>query len=371
MDKMREGLRKIAQAFLPVNPFAGKLRALLGFLLIFILWTFNAQSRSLPVDGFIRPQPGGGFIANVLRDLAGRYFHPATLGLTFIPCILLFLARQQTAHLLKQVIDTDIKTAQKFLDRCAFSSNRVSIAAAELSQQARDMQARSVQAYGGPARVTLSVTEYVILRSSLTHQYALVHCRTQERPCTLMLDHQQHLAGAIPFSHLTLPLHTADGREIAQVMMQVIPSENITHNDVIVTEEISAENARFLLETRTPERVILPRMRHALQRFLTSQDEELPAAQANPSHKPAGRHYQQSKRHTNYAQPAALFLPTKRWFSRPRKHTLYCGGVTCGHAAELTAYQPGDEMLRALQAHIQREMVSFFNLENIQFTIKK
>jgi hypothetical protein len=370
MDKIKQGMRKISQAFLPVNAFAGKLRALLGVLLIFILWTFNAQNKSLPVDGFIRLQPQGGFIANILLDLAGRYFHPATLGLTFAPCILLFMARQQIAILLKQVYDTGIKTAQKFLDQCAFSTNAVSIAACDLSQQTRDPQALSVHAFGGPAKVTLSASAYLILRSSLTQRYQLVHCLAQEQPCTLNLTHQQHVAGTIPFSHLTFPLPAADDREFVQIRLQIIPSENTTQNGLVIMEDISTEDAQFLLKTAQPDKVILPLMGNEIQRFLNSLDEDLPASQANSKHRPSAKPNQQLKRHSNYAQLAALFLPRKRWFARPRKHALYSGAITCSHTAKQTAYPLADQMLIGLEAHVQREMVSFFNLEKIQFTIK-
>ena len=370
MDQIRKGMRAVSEAFLPVNPFAGKLRALLGILLLFILWTFNAQNRSLPVDGFIRPQPQGGFIANVLLDLAGRYFHPATLGLTFIPCILFFLARQQTALLLRQVTETDIKTAQKFLDRCAFSSNAVSIAARDGSRQARDPHALSVWTFGGPAKVSVSATEYMILRSSMIQRYQLVDCAANDRPCALLLAHHEYIAGTIPFSNLTFPLSEADAREFGRLKLRIIPPENATHTGLIGMQEISIADARFLLETLNPGRVILPSIRPAIRRFLDTQDEGLPASTAVSKHSPCGRRSQPLKKHFCYAQTTALFLPGKKWFARPRKHTLHTGAIPAGVAASSTIQPLTDQVLIGLEAHLQREMVSFFNLDKIKFTIE-
>ena len=370
MGRIRTSLSRISQAFLPVNPFAGKLRALLMVLLFFIGWTLNAQNRSLPIDGLIRLQPERGFIANVLRDLAGRYFHPGTLWLTFTPVILFFLARKQAAILLSEIGNTGADTAQKFLDRCAFSFGRISITASDLYRHGSDEKNRSVQYFGGPAQIVLSAQDFLIWQSFGGYQYQLVYCNSQKTSCQTILPHQQSFTGIIPAANLIIRLPLPYIDESLIIRWRDDSSANTEHNTPIIIKNISQEDAQFLLQTEKPEMVILPLISRIIQQYHHTQADKLSSEQAKSTPHTSLQDRRKPGKHSNYAKSAISFLPRKKWFSRPRKHTLYGDAIDGSNNTLRKPEPPNDQLLDGLEAFIQQEMVSFFNLDRIEVTRK-
>lgn len=356
---MKSALRDIARAFLPVNPFAGKLRALLSGLVVFILWTVNAQNRSLPADGLIQFQPESGFIADVLLDLAGRYIHPGTLLLTFIPVALFKLALAQAAGLLRQASGESTASAAAYLKRCAFASSRISTEATALAQT------DALQTLGGPAEIRLAPDVWLLIRS--TDHYFLVRGRDGQVRGKYALPHREQIAGVMHADNLILPVDFSHQEKAYRVYLhtQLAPGDN---DEPSGSPALSKHDADYLLALNAPEALLLPLLGHAIQRYLRSLDSEVAPLTAENSPRAAEADERQREEHDNYAHTIAPVLPQRKGFARPRRHSLYHAHASSENDESMAA--PADDMfLSGLEGHIRQEMVSFFGLENIHITL--
>ena len=356
---MKSALRDITRAFLPVNPFAGKLRALLSGLVVFILWTVNAQNRSLPADGLVQFQPESGFIADVLLDLAGRYFHPGTLLLTFIPVALFRLAQAQASGLLRQASGESTASTAAYLKRCAFAASKISTEATALAQT------DALQTLGGPAEIRLAPDVWLLIRS--TDQYLLVRGQGGQVPVKYALPHRHQIAGVMHADNLILPVEFLHQEKTYCVNLHthLAAGEN---DELSGSTALRKHDADYLLALNAPEALILPVLGHAIQRYLRPLDGVPAPLTAENSPRAAEAGVRQRVDHDNYAHTIVPVLPQCKGFARPRRHSLYHAHASSEKDDSMAA--PADDtFMSGLEDHIRQEMVSFFGLENIHITL--
>ena len=368
MDAVKDAFRKLARAFLPVNPFAGKLRALLLFLSVFIVWTINAQNRSLPADGFIHLPAESGFIRTVLLDLAGRYFHPGTLLLTLMPIIIFTIARAQAADLLREISGADQPASKDYLDRCAFSSGKSAVSVSGSERGLSSDALHPLRVLGGPAVIHFSSAEMLVIESMRNSEYHLISLAANPAAGEYDLLYGDKFSGTLPDSACSLRLQIEYERILRQFELLVDLPTPPASTHPINSQAINKDDAWFLLDIAKGGSGIRPWLQGAIKHAIETDSSR--TLNTN-DHKPAVelKTIDRGKPgHNNYAQSIAPLLPGRKGFSRPRKHTLYHrdnAEVSSGDPAS----DPMDGSMNLIFEDMQREMVSFFNLENIHVTI--
>ncbi len=373
MDTLKNWGNKLAQAFLPVNNSAGKLRVFLLGLMAFIFWTFNAQIRSIPSDGLIRLNAENGFIADVLLDLVVRYFHPATLLVTSIPLVLFFFARLQAATLLSGTTDGGIKTARAFLSRCAFSINDIAITIPLPVQNRSSHRMNILRNMGGPASISIAPAHCLLVQQTGSADCLLLMNQNDNESTVFELAHQQKILGWFASDHLRLKMHP-QGLS-APLIFQLHPSTPAKDhpNGNVSKVLLSSDDACCLLELKQTRRFLFPFLNGLLESFINQRRQ-----MRTPFH-PHPTPYVQNKKnstklHENYAQTVYSAFPRKKWFVRPHRFSHYPDQRLISSRSRDHIHEPssaGNAGLDELEIFVRQAMVSFFDLDHIQISMKK
>ena len=375
MDTIKKMLVEISSAFFSVNRFAGKLRSLLCILLVFILWTLNAQILPPPID--LAPKIGdqGSFIGNLLRDIAGSYFHPLTLLLTGLPVFLFFFARNLVARFLSRIANISPKLTKDYLDHCVFSLKPVKSFSTTLLNRSQEKTSKWVCQLGGPADILLHPSDMIITHTtSKPYQYQSVINADPGQIIKFQLAHRVKIAGILHSNQFMITTRTLEFSGPLQWLTQLSSPVHSIDDSPISTYMVSIDDARFLLELIRPEEVIIPFIQQEIAFFLR---ERLKNPTAQHPHQTMDADETSDtviKEHESYAQLSTPFIPKKPGFTRPRKHMVYGEIVAANNSGNLPLTnnkQQNDEMLVRLQRHVQRELVSFFGLDNIHIVLNK
>ncbi len=371
---MNQNKRDFLQDLFPVNSSAGKLRALLTLLTIFILWTFNAQNMADPASNIFDTPAGSGLIASVLGELALRYFHPSVLILTFTPFILFFFAQRQTAAFLSATLDINPRQMQRYLMRCAFSAHKIKAKTDGTDRIALDKQGDILLKLGGPAQIQVAPGDFLLIETISSGTFQLALCRDTAQPCICNLDHSQRIAGLLHESNLRFAIQTpafSAPISLAVAFPRFMPTDKEESTAYL---SISPHDARFLLSLLQPQSPVQHLLDIEVRRFFQKRsqveqeqilDNPIQPSISLPANKPA---------HNSYAQHVQLFKRERNSLFRLHRRSCYSSSFVSKTTslippAQVNPSQAG--LLKELKLHLQREMVSFFKLSTIHITITK
>ena len=374
MGGMNQNKRDFLQDLFPVNSSAGKLRALLTLLTIFILWTFNAQNQADPASYIFDRSAGSGLIESVLGELALRYFNPSVLIMTFTPFILLFFAHRQTAAFLSAALVINPRQMQRYLMRCAFSIHKIKAKTDGTDRIALDEQGDILLKLGGPAQVQVAPGDFLLIETISSGTFHLALCRDTAQPCICDLDHLQRMAGLLHESNLRFAIQTPTLSEpigFTLAFPRFMPTEKEGSAAYL---SISPHDARFLLSLIQPQSPVQHLLDAEACRFFQKRSQvEQEQMLDNPIQPPILLPARKAA-HNSYAQHVQLFKRARKSLFRLHRRSCYCsffGSKTTSliPPAQVNPSQVG--LLKELKLHLQREMVSFFKLSTIHITIMK
>ena len=370
MGGMNPNKRGFLQDFFPVNTSAGYLRALLTLLTAFILWTFYAQNQADPASPIFDPPAGAGLIASVLSELAWRYFHPTVLLLTFTPFVLFYFAYRQVAAFLSASLDIHPRQMRHYLMRGAFSMHKIKTRTDDKGRIALDAQADILYKLGGPAQIQIRPEDILLIETISDGSFKMALCRDTTQPCVRDLGHAHKIAGLLHESDLCFTIKTPAISE--PITFKLAFSRLLsTEKDGISISPLDACFLLSLLQPKSPIKHFLnAEVRKFFQKHSNAEPENMRDDPIQPSKPlPARKPY-----HKCYAQYIWKYKRLRKYPIRLHRRSCY-SSFFARKTTAISSSAPGDgsqaQLLKELKLHLQREMVSFFNLSTIHITITK
>jgi len=367
MGRLRRFFRESARAFLPVNPTAGKLRTLLFLLSIFIFWTTIAQMQTIPTSGLVRFQSEDGFITTILRDLAVRYFHPITLGITAAPVLIVFISLRLVSISLADLARTDTPNIKHYLTRCAFGRRPMQTAIKpELTDSPKTMD--TLTQLGGPASLTIAPGMMIIIQSGISRRYLLLQ-GNDTGDTTITLEHKQLLTAVIPVKDLQFSHQHDSIRSLYQFTIMYKNTSDGSLQKNVKMQPLSACDVQFLMSVVQSRKSLGLLIDTIIETFLSQQASIEPQVPHEERAASSQREKQPLKTHDNYTQTVKHFLPKRQGFSRPRSHKRYAPSMTNPPACD--AGKDFDNVFseNTLEATLLRELQSFYNLKHINISL--